>query len=80
MSKTGSYIGGHTVIALPNLEKQLEVKAVRYQKWLARAQLEYDKEREAERSRNLAEVEAFNRDPRKRTTQVGSRRRRQRAK
>jgi len=57
MSKTGNYIGGHTVLTPRNYEQMLQADATRARKRAARAQLEFDRQREydAEHRRKLFE-------------------------
>ena len=66
MSKTGNYIGGHTIITprLGDYMSELERKAVRAKRGAIRAQREFDKGLALERERKLAtikELEVLNR-------------------
>ncbi len=58
MSKSGNYIGGHTVITprVGDYLAALEQKAVRARRAALRAQREYDREQALERERTLAMI------------------------
>jgi hypothetical protein len=61
MSKTGNYIGGHTIITprLGNYMTQLERRAMRARRGAIRAQREFDEELAMEQERKLAMIEGL---------------------
>src|SRR6476660_7046268 len=63
MSKTRSYLGGHTLLTQrpSDFEAELERKAVSAKNRAERAQAAFDKARVKERANKLAKIDALNR-------------------